>query len=165
MVLKGHALCYNFQGNVRGRAGLWWRWKSGQPALQKLRKHCLPTLLWGKLNGSGHPDLLMRPHITYMHNEPCATLAQHFCNNLGWFALKDDKGWQGTTLFAPICDVLYHSTIPYSAPFHIYYLFWPFLTFWIICNIVRFCTFPYSAWLCSFFQHVSSDPFHMIITP
>ena len=71
---------------------------------------------------------VMRPHIAYVHNEPCATLARHFCDNLGQFTLKDDKGRQGTTCFATICDVLYHSTILYSAPFHFCDLFQPFLT-------------------------------------
>ena len=27
--------------------------------------------------------VMMRPHIAYAHNEPCATLARHFCDNLG----------------------------------------------------------------------------------
>ena len=48
---------------------------------------------------------------------------QHFCNDLGWFVLKDNKGQQKATLFAPIYDVLYHSTILYSAPFHFCNLF------------------------------------------
>ena len=97
----------------------------------------------------------MRPHIAYTHNKPCVTLIQHFCDDLGRFALKDNKGRQGTTHFATICDVLYHSTILYSAPFH----------FWTICDICRFRTFQYSAKLRRFFQHVSSDPFHMISAP
>ena len=66
---------------------------------------------------------LMRPRIAYMHNEPCATLVRHFCDDLGRFALKDDKGRQGTTHFATICDVSYHFTILYSAPFHFCDLF------------------------------------------
>ena len=41
---------------------------------------------------------LMRPHITYMHSQPCATLVWHFCNDLGQFTLKDNKGWQKMTL-------------------------------------------------------------------
>ena len=61
---------------------------------------------------------VMKPHIAYTHNEPCATLIRHFCDDLGRFTLKDDKGRQGTTRFATICNVLYHSTILYSAPFH-----------------------------------------------
>ena len=69
---------------------------------------------------------LMRPHIAYVHNEPCATLARHFCDDLGRFVLKDDKGWQGTTHFATICNVSYHSTILYSAPFHFCNLFLTF---------------------------------------
>ena len=40
--------------------------------------------------------------MAYVHNEPCATLMQHFCDNLGQFALKDDKGRQKATL----CDHL-----------------------------------------------------------
>ena len=67
--------------------------------------------------------LVIRPHIAYAHNEPCATLARHFCDDLGRFALKDNKGQQGTTHFVTICDVLYCSTILYSAPFHFCNLF------------------------------------------
>ena len=63
-------------------------------------------------------NTVMRPCIAYTHNEPCATLIRHFCDDLGRFTLKDDKGRQGTTHFTTICDVLYHSTILYSAPFH-----------------------------------------------
>ena len=59
---------------------------------------------WGLRSGTlisqGQP--LMRPHITYTHNQPCVILVQHF---------------------ATICDVLYHSTILYSAPFYLYNLF------------------------------------------
>ena len=56
----------------------------------------------------------MRPHIAYMHNEPCATLARHFCDDLGSFALKDDKGRQkGNTLqpFAMSYTILQYSTV------------------------------------------------------
>ena len=66
---------------------------------------------------------------------------QHFCDNLGQFALKDDKRQQRTTTmwhFATICNVLCHSTILYSAPFHFFNLF---CCFWTICDIFRFHIF------------------------
>ena len=63
-------------------------------------------------------DRISPMHIT--------THVRHFCDDLGRFALKDDKGRQGTTHFATICNVLYHSTILYSAPFHFCDLFWLF---------------------------------------
>ena len=57
---------------------------------------------------------MMRPHITYMHNEPCATLARHFCDDLGRFTLKDNKGRQtGDALrpFAMSYTILQCSTV------------------------------------------------------
>ena len=62
---------------------------------------------------------LMRPHIAYTHNDTCATLLRRF-------GTIRAQGRQGTTKrrhFATICDVLYHSTILYSAPFHFCDLF------------------------------------------
>jgi hypothetical protein len=59
---------------------------------------------------------VMRLHIAYAHNDTCATLLRRF-------GTIRTQGRQGTTHFATICDVLYHSTILYSAPFHFCDLF------------------------------------------
>ena len=57
---------------------------------------------------------VMRPHIAYTHNEPCATLIWHFCDDLGWFALTDDKGWQKDDALQPFAmsyTILQYSTV------------------------------------------------------
>ena len=54
---------------------------------------------------------LMRPHIAYAHNEPCATLILHFCDDLGRFALKDDKGRHTLRPFAMSYTILQYSTV------------------------------------------------------
>ena len=36
------------------------------------------------------PIVVMRPHIAYMHNEPCATLIRHFCDDLRSRTTRDD---------------------------------------------------------------------------
>ena len=55
--------------------------------------------------------VMMRPHIAYVHNEPCATLARHFCDNLGRFVLKDDKGRHTLRPFAMSYTILQYSTV------------------------------------------------------
>ena len=54
---------------------------------------------------------MMRAHIAYTHNEPCVTLIQHFCNDLGQFALKDDKGRHALRPFAMSYTILQYSTV------------------------------------------------------
>ena len=56
--------------------------------------------------------MVIRPHIAYTHNEPCATLAQHFCEDLGWFALKDNKGQQKDDTLRPF--VMSYTILQYS---------------------------------------------------
>ena len=48
---------------------------------------------------------------------------RHFATLLRRFGTIRAQGRQGTTCFVTICDVLYHSTILYSAPFHFCDLF------------------------------------------
>ena len=71
---------------------------------------------------SGAMMMMMRPHIAYMHNEPCATLVRHFCDDLGRFVLKDNKK-------ATLCDhfqclIPFYNTLQCSL-----LLLQPFLTF------------------------------------
>ena len=67
----------------------------------------------------------MRPQIAYTHNEPCVTLAQHFCDDLGRFALKDNKGRQRATLCDHLwCLIPFYNTLQCSLS-----LLQPFLTF------------------------------------
>ena len=67
----------------------------------------------------------MRPHIAYTHNEPCATLVQHFCDDLGWFTLKDDKEQQNATICNHLwCLIPFYNTLQCSLS-----LLQPFLTF------------------------------------
>ena len=61
----------------------------------------------------------MRPHIAYTHNEPCVTLIRHFCDDLGQFTLKDDKGRHVLR-----CLIPFYNTLQCSLS-----LLWPFLTF------------------------------------
>ena len=69
--------------------------------------------------------LLMRPHIAYTHNKPCATLIRHFCDDLGQFALKDDKWRQKATLCDHLrCLIPFYNTLQCSLS-----LLWLFLTF------------------------------------
>ena len=75
-----------------------------------------PWMNYWQLTSLSPSDLrtLMRPHITYTHNKPCVTLVRHFCDDLGRFALKDDKGRQkGNTLrpFAMSYTILQYSTV------------------------------------------------------
>ena len=68
---------------------------------------------------------LMRPHIAYMHNEPCATLVRHLCHDLGRFTLKDDKERQRATLCDHLrCLIPFYNTLQCSLS-----LLQPFLTF------------------------------------
>ena len=60
-----------------------------------------------------HPSYI-GDETPYRLYEPCATLLRHFCDNLGQFALKDDKGRQkGDALrpFAMSYTVLQYSTV------------------------------------------------------
>ena len=54
---------------------------------------------------------VMKPHIAYTHNEPCATLIRHFCDDLGRFTLKDDKGRHALRPFAMSYTILQYSTV------------------------------------------------------
>ena len=57
---------------------------------------------------------VMRPHITYTHNEPCATLARHFAtiwDDSRSRTTKDDKGRHTLRPFVMSYTILQYSTV------------------------------------------------------
>ena len=102
---------------VQMRAGATWM-KAGAARTRmggtRLRAGCTQT------------RVLMRPHIAYMHNEPCATLARHFLRRCGTICAQ---GRQRMTRDDTFCDHLrclipFYNTLQCSIS-----LLRPFLTF------------------------------------